>query len=174
MEVRGVLFDFGHTLFAHAELSVTIAECARRLEAPISGQLAAAMARRIDEAAMAPEELAHPRDLDPEVWKQRWEVLYGMADEWVDGLGAAIDADMHDPEAWVPYLRSATTLRSLTAHGLAVGIISNTGWDVRAVFAAHSMIDAGDVVHALVRGRGREARSANLRSGLRVVGSCRG
>ena len=29
--------------------------------------------------------------------------------------------------------------RSLHGQGLAVRIVSNTGWDVRAVFAAHSM-----------------------------------
>ena len=90
---------------------------------------------------MEPEELAHPRDLDPEVWRQRWAVLYGIADESVDGLGAAVDANMHDPEAWVPYLNSGTTLRSLHAQGVAVGVVSNTGWDVRSVFAAHSLAE---------------------------------
>ena len=46
---------------------------------------------------------------------------------------------MHDPLAWIPYLQTGATLRSLHGHGLAVGIVSNTGWDVRTVFAAHSM-----------------------------------
>ena len=139
MAVRGVLFDFGHTLFAHAPLSVTLAECARRLGAPMVDQQAVAMARRIDAAAMEPAELAHPRDLDTAVWRQRWAILYGLADEWVAGLGDAVNADMHDPEAWVPYPRSAATLHTLDARGLAIGIVSNTGWDVRTVFSAHSM-----------------------------------
>ena len=72
--------------------------------------------------------------------EQRWAILYGIADEWVPGLGDAVNADMHDPTAWVPYSRSADTLHTLDQHGLAVGIVSNTGWDVRTVFAAHSMI----------------------------------
>jgi putative hydrolase of the HAD superfamily len=29
----------------------------------------------------------------------------------------------------------------LHRHGLAVGIVSNTGWDVRTVFAEHALID---------------------------------
>jgi FMN phosphatase YigB (HAD superfamily) len=139
VDVRGVLFDFGNTLFAHASLNVTIADCARQLGAPMSDEHATTLAQRIDTAAMTPDELAHPRDLDAAVWKQRWEILYGIADESVDGLGDAVNAAMHDPQAWIPYRRSGATLRSLHAHGLAVGIVSNTGWDVRRAFSAHSM-----------------------------------
>jgi FMN phosphatase YigB (HAD superfamily) len=136
---RGVLFDFGHTLFGHDPLRVTIANCARRLGAPLSEEKAAALADRIDTAAMTPDELAHRRDLDAVVWKQRWDVLYGIADECVIGLGDAVNVAMHDPFSWTPYRRSGATLRSLHAHGLAVGIVANTGWDVRRAFSAHSM-----------------------------------
>jgi len=139
MDVRGVLFDFGNTLFAHAPLATTISECARRLGVPMSDDQASDLADRIDVAAMTPDELAHVRDLDAAVWGQRWKLLYSIADEWVAMLGDAINADMHDPLQWVPYTRSGETLRRLHESGLAVGIVSNTGWDVRAVFAAHSM-----------------------------------
>jgi putative hydrolase of the HAD superfamily len=139
--VRGVLFDFGNTLFAHAPLALTIGHSAGRLGLQISEDDLVAMAYRIDTAAMTTEELAHPRDLDQTVWKQRWQVLYGMADEWGPGLGEAINANMHDPKEWLPYPRSAATLRSLHSRGIPVGIVSNTGWDVRSVFAEHSMSD---------------------------------
>jgi putative hydrolase of the HAD superfamily len=46
---------------------------------------------------------------------------------------------MHAPDEWIPYPRAAATLQSLHQHGLAVGIVSNTGWDVRTVFAEHAM-----------------------------------
>jgi HAD superfamily hydrolase (TIGR01509 family) len=140
-DVAGVLFDFGNTLFAHAPLALTIGHSAGKLGLQISEDDLVAMAYRIDTAAMAAEELAHPRDLDQTVWKQRWQVLYGMADEWGPGLGKAINANMHDSKEWVPYPRSRDTLRSLHARGIAVGIVSNTGWDVRAVFAEHGMSD---------------------------------
>jgi FMN phosphatase YigB (HAD superfamily) len=138
-DVDGVLFDFGNTLFAHAPLALTIGQSAGKLGLQISEDDLVAMAYRIDTAAMTPEELAHPRDLDQTVWKQRWQVLYDMADEWGPGLGEAINANMHDSKAWIPYPRSASTLRLLHAHGIAVGIVSNTGWDVRTVFAEHGM-----------------------------------
>lgn len=141
--VRGVLFDFGNTLFAHAPLALTIGASARRLGLRIDDDDVADLAHRIDSAAMSPDELAHPRDLDPTVWRQRWQILYGMADEFGHGLGEAINASMHAPDEWIPYPRAATTLRSLHQHGLAVGIVSNTGWDVRTAFAEHEM--AGDI-----------------------------
>ena len=134
-----MLFDFGNTLFAHDPLSITIAECARRLGVPMSTDRAKEIAERIDAAAMTPQELAHARDLDATVWRQRWQVLYGLANQWEARLGDEINHDMHDPLAWIPYLHTGATLRSLHDHGVAVGIVSNTGWDVRTVFAAHSM-----------------------------------
>ena len=36
---------------------------------------------------MTPDELAHVRDLDAAVWSRRWQILYGMADEWAELLG---------------------------------------------------------------------------------------
>jgi putative hydrolase of the HAD superfamily len=75
------------------------------------------------------------------VWTQRWKLLYGMADELSDGLGDAVNASMHDPHAWVPYRETEHTLRSLRDLGVAVGIISNTGWNVREVFEVHSLAD---------------------------------
>ena len=141
MEVRGVLFDFGNTLFAHAPLAVTIAECAGRLGVPMSDDQARDLANRIDVASMTPDELAHLRDLDAAVWSRRWKILYRIADEWVERLGDSINAAMHDPLAWVPYTATGETLRRLRDHGLKIGIVSNTGWDVRTVFAAHSMAE---------------------------------
>jgi putative hydrolase of the HAD superfamily len=139
VEVRGVLFDFGNTLFAHAPLSITIGECARRLGVPMSDEQSVDLANRIDAASMTPDELAHVRDLDAAVWSSRWKVLYGIADEWIAELGDCINADMHDPLAWIPYTATGETLRRLRDRGMAIGIVSNTGWDVRKVFAAHSM-----------------------------------
>lgn len=139
--MRGVLFDFGNTLFAHEPLPVTIAACCARLRRPMPDAWALEFAARIEAAAHTVDELQRGRDLDAAVWQTRWHVLYSIADDEVPGLGATIYAAMHDPAEWVPYAGTATTLRRLRAGGVPVGIVSNTGWDVRAVLAAHGLLD---------------------------------
>ncbi|MEY2443805.1 MAG: hypothetical protein QOE00_385 [Ilumatobacteraceae bacterium] len=137
--IRGVLFDFGYTLFAHATLAATIGELAGQLGAELPTEQAVALAGRIDAAAMDPAELLHPRDYDSTVWAERWRLLYSAADEVVLGLGNALFTSMHDPLAWVPYRDAAAVLAELHSHSIAIGIVSNTGWDVRTVFAAHGL-----------------------------------
>lgn len=139
-EVQAVLFDFGNTLFAHEPLPDTILVTCDRLGAPVSPSWAKAVAARIDEAAHTPSELQHPRDLDAAVWRERWHVLYALADDEAPGLGAALYDAMHDPLAWRPYMSTGVTLSSLHRMGVPVAIVSNTGWDVRTVFAAHHML----------------------------------
>jgi FMN phosphatase YigB (HAD superfamily) len=139
MAIRGVLFDFGYTLFAHPTLADTVRQCAQSLGVEVDPAAAAELAARIDAAAMTPDEISHPRDLDRDVWTARWKVLYALADDAVAGLGEAINRSMHDPHAWVPFSGTRPTLQTLHERGVPVGVISNTGWDVRAVFVAHGL-----------------------------------
>lgn len=136
-DVRGVLFDFGNTLFAHASLAETIesvcADLGQRRTTPWVEQLVA----RVEAAAHTTDELQHPRDLDIDVWHARWHVLYSLADDEIPGLGAAIYDAMHDPLQWRPYARAVETLARIRGLGVPIAIVSNTGWDVRAVFSAH-------------------------------------
>ncbi len=129
-----VLFDFGNTLFAHATLSATVASCAADAGVVVD---AAALAAEIDAAAMTVEERALGRDLDAAVWDSRWRALYGSADRWSAGLGERIHVAMHDPVQWHPYASTTNVLRTLSAAGVRLGVVSNTGWDVRSVFRAH-------------------------------------
>ena len=46
---------------------------------------------------------------------------------------------MHDPWAWVPHADAVPVLEALQRAGVAVGVVSNTGWDVRAPFAVRSL-----------------------------------
>lgn len=136
-DVRGVLFDFGNTLFAHAPLAETIEVTCQNLGTPCSAEWANLLAARVEAAAHTVEELRHPRDFDAAVWRARWHVLYALADDEVPGLGAAIYAAMHDPLQWRPYATATATLARIHAAGMPIAIVSNTGWDVRSVFAEH-------------------------------------
>jgi len=142
--IRAVLFDFGNTLFAHDPLPATIARVADQLGTPIDSKRAGAMAAEIDAAAHTSAELMHPRDLDAAVWQTRWALLYGLADDEVAGLGAALLADMHDPDRWVPFADAGVVLGALRASGVRVGVVSNTGWNVRTAFARHGFTDLID------------------------------
>jgi HAD superfamily hydrolase (TIGR01493 family) len=138
-DTRGVLFDFGSTLFAHAPLAETIEEACRQLGDPRSAEWSDAYAARVEVAAHTVEELRHPRDLDADVWRARWHVLYALADDEVPGLGVAIYEAMHDPLQWRPFATTAATLARIHAAGVQVAVVSNTGWDVRSVFVAHHL-----------------------------------
>jgi len=138
-DVRGVLFDFGNTLFAHASLASTIEASCTALGSPRPTQWAESLAARVEAAAHTDEELRHPRDLDMHVWRARWHVLYALADDEVRNLGATIYAGMHDPLQWLPYTTTAATLARIHGAGIPIAVVSNTGWDVREVFIAHHL-----------------------------------
>lgn len=138
-DVRGVLFDFGNTLFAHASLAKTIESASADMGEPRSARWAEQLAARVETAAHTADELQHPRDLDIDVWHARWHVLYSLADDEIPGLGSAIYEAMHDPLLWRPYANAADTLGRIHSFGVPIAIVSNTGWDVRAVFVAHGL-----------------------------------
>ncbi len=142
--IRGVLFDFGNTLFAHAPLAATIVGAAGQLGRPIDPSDAAGLAGKIDALAAGSVELALGRDLDAAVWAARWAAIYAAFDADHPGLGAAIFASMHDPRQWVPYAGAEAALRDARALGARVGVISNTGWDVRRPFAVRGIDGAAD------------------------------
>jgi len=138
-DVCGVLFDFGNTLFAHASLAETIEASCASLGSPRPTEWAESLAARVEAAAHTTEELQHPRDLDMRVWRERWHVLYALADDEIPGLGAAIYTAMHDPLQWRPYETAAATLSRIHEAGVQIAIVSNTGWDIRKVLAAHQL-----------------------------------
>ncbi|MFE9783425.1 HAD family hydrolase [Streptomyces sp. NPDC005775] len=151
MPIKGVLFDFSGTLFriesVRSWLAATLAErgvsvddtdferYVQELEASgalpggpppqrVPGDLASAWASR-DESAGAHREaytglarqvrLPHP------------------------GLHDALYGRHRTPAAWHPYPDAAEVLASLRGRDVAIGVVSNIGWDVRPVFRAHGL-----------------------------------
>jgi len=134
LPIDAVLFDFGHTLFAHAPGPEVVRAEAAALGHDLTEEEAVDLWLEIDAAAMDPAEVARGRDLDGEVWRTRWPILYGLADRVVPGIGTALDSSFHDPWAWMPYADTESVLGGLHVRGVAVGVVSNTGWNVRTPF----------------------------------------
>ncbi|MEU0137289.1 HAD-IA family hydrolase [Streptomyces sp. NPDC006296] len=156
MQIKGVLFDFSGTLF--------------RIE-PVDAWLRAALdargtalgqgdfercARALAEAGALPGGPA-PRSVPPSlaaVWaardssaRQHREAYTGLAREVAlpdPGLYDALYERHMSPAAWRPYPDAEEVLRALRRSGVAVGVVSNIGWDLRPVFRAHGLDELVD------------------------------
>jgi putative hydrolase of the HAD superfamily len=118
---------------------------------------AAARGVRVDEAtalelwetvqaeASAPEELAKGRDLSPEAHRECWTALYSRLDSLAVGLGKAMYAREIDPFGWEPFADTEMALQTLRSAGVPLGVVSDTGWDIRPVFGAHGLDELVEV-----------------------------
>ncbi|MEU2623139.1 HAD-IA family hydrolase [Streptomyces sp. NPDC007157] len=153
--MAAVLFDFSGTLFRiesteswlRAVLDESEAESGARLTDP---ELAAA-ARALEVAGAQPGG-ANPVELPAElagVWAVRDESAEQHRAAYT-GLSRRVplpDPALHEalyerhmaPDAWTPYPDAAEVLRTLRRQGIAVGVVSNIGWDLRPVFRAHGL-----------------------------------
>jgi HAD superfamily hydrolase (TIGR01509 family) len=139
LPLDGVLFDFGGTLFDHDPEPTLLVREAARLGVELLPSDAGALWADIEAAAMHPDEVARGRDLDARVWAERWRALYGAADRVVAGLGAALDRVMLDPATWLPFEGALDVLRSLHERRVRIGVVSNTGWDIRTALRFHGV-----------------------------------
>jgi FMN phosphatase YigB (HAD superfamily) len=140
-----VLFDFGDTLFGRTGAYRAIVQAAEGLGVQVDEPTARRFWAEIQERARTPEELSKGRDLSPDAHRACWTALYSRLDVVVAGLGEAMYARESSPFGWEPFSDTETTLRGLRAAGVPVGVVSDTGWDIRPVFAAHGLDQLVDV-----------------------------
>lgn len=142
--VRGVLFDWGDTLFSPPDAGAVIVEVARERGVRIEPVEARALWAELWEAGKEPEELAKGRDLSPDAHREVWTSLFERAHGRVPGIARDLYERVMDPNAWVPYPDTEPTLRALHERGTRVGIVSNVPRDLRPIFAAHGLADLVD------------------------------
>ncbi|MGI5467350.1 HAD family hydrolase [Streptomyces sp. CA-132043] len=135
--VRAVLFDLSGTLFQ-------VASYADRIRA--------AMGSTVDESAMDallagleagladPEVVAaqRGRDVSAAAHRRAFTTWYAS----VPGLAPIADAlyeQLRAPEHWRPYADAEAALEALTRRGVALGVVSDVGWDLRPTFAHHGL-----------------------------------
>ncbi|WP_438302801.1 HAD family hydrolase [Streptomyces sp. HUAS TT11] len=152
MAIKGVLFDFSGTLFriesteswlravlaeAGAALPETEVVCAaERLEA------AGALAGGAPPEDPLPDDLAAlwvVRDRSAEEHRAAYTALSHRVPLPGPGLHDALYDRHMTPAAWRPYPDTAEVLAALRARGVAIGVISNIGWDLRPVFREHGV-----------------------------------
>jgi putative hydrolase of the HAD superfamily len=152
MTINGVLFDFSGTLFrvesTESWLRAALTDAGLTLPEPEVGRAAQALER----AGALPGGAAPAEPLTGDLGGL-WAVRDRSAEQHraaYTGLSRRVslpDPALHDalydrhmtPSAWRPYPDAAEVLAALCERGVAVGVVSNIGWDPRPVFRAYGL-----------------------------------
>jgi len=82
--------------------------------------------------------MGREQDLSPQAHRRataRWLRMAGVPGALADALYEELTA----PASWQPFADTAPVLRALHRADVAVGVLSNTGWDLRDSFARHGL-----------------------------------
>jgi HAD superfamily hydrolase (TIGR01509 family) len=132
-----VLFDFGMTLLGRRPGPTLVADGAVALgAAPPDPTEVAGLWDAVQALARSPEEMAKGRDLSPDAHRDCWVELYRPFDAYADGLAEWLYAREASAAGWLPYPDTAPTLEALRRNGIGIGVVSDTGFDLRPLFAA--------------------------------------
>jgi HAD superfamily hydrolase (TIGR01509 family) len=94
--------------------------------------------------ARVPVQLAEAwadRDLSEYAHRTAYTGLAATVDSGVEGLAEAVYERVLTPEGWVVYPDAVPTIQALRAAGVAVGVLSNIGFDIRPHLAAWGLGD---------------------------------
>jgi putative hydrolase of the HAD superfamily len=130
-----VLFDAGDTLIrlsGSGERLLHRAAAALGVEELDPGEVARVWQRVLDRGSAA-EELAKGRDLSNARHREVWTALYGAAgcERLAPGLSEELYALTVSAESWEAFPDTIPTLKAVHERGLRVGIVSDTGFDLR-------------------------------------------
>jgi len=134
-QFEAVLFDAGDTLI---RLSGTGEKLLHRAAAnlgvdPLDPEEVAHVWQRVLNRSSAAEELAKGRDLSNARHHEVWTALYGAAgcERLAPGLSEELYALTVRAESWEAFPDTVPTLKAVRDRGLRVGVVSDTGFDLR-------------------------------------------
>jgi HAD superfamily hydrolase (TIGR01509 family) len=139
-----VLFDFGHTLFDTIAPETCIAQFRDASGVDVDPAVFASAWARIRQRSRQPDELEKGRDLSADAHKRCWLELLAPLDDLASGLAGFIYGFECSSRGWRPYPDTAAVLAELRRREMPVGVVSDCGWDIRAVFAAYEFEDLVD------------------------------
>jgi HAD superfamily hydrolase (TIGR01509 family) len=154
-----VLFDFHGTLMQVEDSVTWVVAAAAACGADLDRVRATALADRLVTAGRAGGPLPHrvpphlaevwaDRDLSGYAHRDAYTGLARTVDPGIDGLPDEFYDALYDrllvPEAWLAYADTVDTLRALHEAAVPVAVVSNIGFDIRPIVAAHGFHDLID------------------------------
>lgn len=134
-EFDAVLFDAGDTLIRLSGSGETLLHRAAAALGVDELDVAAAATvwQRVLDRSSTAEELAKGRDLSNSRHREVWRALYADAgcEQLAPGLSDELYALTVDADSWESFPDTLPTLRAVRDRGLRVGIVSDTGFDLR-------------------------------------------
>ena len=130
-----VLFDAGDTLIRLSGSGETLVhQAAEALGAdPLDPAEVTHVWQRVIDRSSTADELAKGRDLSTSRHREVWIALYGAAgcERLAPGLSEALYAVTVGAESWEAFPDTIPTLTALRDRGMPVGVVSDTGFDLR-------------------------------------------
>jgi HAD superfamily hydrolase (TIGR01509 family) len=149
-QFEAVLFDAGDTLIRLAgsgeallhRAATTLGAC------QLDPEEVAQVWRRVLDRSSTAEELAKGRDLSNARHREVWTALYDAAG--CQRLAAGLSEELYeltvDAASWEAFDDALPTLRAVRERGLRIGILSDTGFDLRPALAQLGLADYLDAV----------------------------
>lgn len=127
-----MLFDNGGTLFGRTPAAEAIVRLAAERGVRVTLADAQARWRGLKAAKSKSPEARLARNRSAAAHRAAYLASYGPLDDICDGLAVAMyERYKTSPETMVPYADTRGTLERLREARVAIGIVSNTGWDIR-------------------------------------------
>lgn len=152
MTIKGVLFDFSGTLFRIESTESWLRAVLAEADIPLSEAELIRAAQALETVGALPGG-ASPAEPLPDDLTGVWAIRDESAESHraaYTGLSRRValpDPRLYDAlyerhmatDAWRPYADAAEVLGALRERGVAVGVVSNIGWDLRPVFRAYGL-----------------------------------
>jgi FMN phosphatase YigB (HAD superfamily) len=137
--IKGVLLDFGHTLFDTAGSVDFIVDWSAQHGHPIAHLDAHDVWDTARIVSRTPAEIAKGRDRTAALHRSCWVDLWSALDARCPGLADALYDFEKGPRGWTPYVDTIEVLSEIHRRGIPMAVVSDVAFDLRPIFTHHGV-----------------------------------
>jgi FMN phosphatase YigB (HAD superfamily) len=137
--IKGVLLDFGHTLFDTVGSVDFIVDWSAQHGHPIAHDDAHELWDAARVTSRGPAEIAKGRDRTPALHRSCWIDLWAALDAKCSGMAAALYDFEKGPLGWTPFVDTIEVLSEIQRRGIPMAVVSDVAFDLRPIFEHHGV-----------------------------------